>query len=1046
MIWEIYLQGKNYTKKTLGLKLEKKRNYLYQASGKIVGFSESDFLALEKQDEITIRSINSPKNNFQGPFSKIDYESNTQTFSFTAYNFPAKFNNWIWTDSAKEWTNTKLGTILDEIFAKYTFPSFWYEISDTDLKNLIINFRIENEPIWSAIMRLLKQVGATWYAHPDPFSTSNKKFTQEKLYFAYDFYKDSKDLIPISKKITKKYDNIINSVKTLGRGDGINQLESINFHATNIRSYLSENLESTTGEEEYVLNLIKITNGFQYELESGEAYISLTNLPTPNDPTSVFGADVSVWVWISGTGWIRPTEIECKKGYYLYLPKAKTIDIVGTPCNITWASIEAGLQTGYNFVGTGNSDIRIENNNHSIGAWTGNSWTTLYSGNILKKGHGYWIEKNAGESQKIHLIDTTKFPNVDNDVWIGLEKIHYTEIIGNDLIISERGKDDTPKYFHKKGIEVYSAHYTETSPENKSSIDKYGVCSAVYTDKTIIDQGTLDFLAQRIIAEYSFASKLIDIKTKYVNNLNLGIDDTFLIFATKPKKISGGYRYSLSAGANYISLTNLPTPNDPESIFGDGVEVLSWAGTHWDSPTEMECGKGYYVWTSKAKTVDIIGTPCNITWASIEAGLQTLHNFVGPGNSDIQIGNNDHKITDRYEMRNYGLTSNHKLYKGHGIWIFKNEGAVEENLIKVTEFLYSDRNLAIILQGGGSYDPLIGEIADISKKIEIENIYGAGATNIYQIGPLTESLSNIGGDDKYFEFSVFIPEEAVAINKIRLNVEAKPWRSYEKVVSTKNSFGSTYTTPDSSTAVEKQLSIENASGIPYGDWGRKQSIHVRKIHPVSKLYTSADFHGVIINVLMTNMHLTESSEIKKVEITCDDCGTSLFKYDPSSSITLAAAYSWGAVFWSKDSSGSKGDWTWCSHSTAKLHMECTWKIKITYEDPAPCCFETSNREIITKHSHNVPGSSHRHTIPEHNHSLTHGIYEGTTKKLYLKIRKTSGGGFVTPTGWTSFSSKTEDLAKYFATGENLVRIGLAKSGLGRVQLDGFVQLYIRSKI
>ena len=813
MIWEVFLNGKNYTKNTFDLKLERKRNHFYRAIGKIVGFSESEFLSLKKSDEITIRSTGSPKNSFQGEFSKLDYESNRQTLTFTSYNFPAKFNNWVWTAAGKEWTNTTVDTILDDIFTKYTFDTFWYEISDDDLKNLIINFRIENEAIWSAVMRLLRQVGATWYAHPDSFSTSEKKFTQEKIYFAYDFYKDSKNLIPISKKITKKYDNIINYVKVLGRGDGINQLQSINFHATISRSTLSALL--------------------------------------------------------------------------------------------------------------------------------------------------------SDQATTITLIDASKFHNGDNDIWIGIEKIHYTLKVGNVLTVSERGKDGTPIYEHRKGVEVYSAEFSKDSPENESSIKKHGICSTVYTDKTIIDQGTLDFLAQRIIAEYAFTANIIDVKTKYVDDLNIRIDDKMVIRECQSKSC-------------------------PTSPYSSKLALLN----HYDSNNNgsiehSEMTQARYDWYDDLIPVEDM----YVVYSCWDAG-ESIETY----------------CTTEY---------------------------------KVTEFLYSDRDLAIRVKGGGSYDPLIGKIADISKKIEIENTYGAGATNIYQIGPIIESLSKIDSNDKYFEFSVFIPEEAVAINKVRLTVKAKPWRSYEKVVSSHEAFLSEHTTQSSSTTVEKQLSIENVSGIPYGDWGRNQSIHIRKIHPVTNLYTAANFYGVVINALMTNMHLTESSTLEKVEILCDVCGKLLFKYNPSSSITLAAAYSWGAVFWSESSSGSSGDWTWCSHSIAKAHMTHTWKIRITYSAPAPCCFETSNREIITKHDHIVPGSSHSHIIPEHGHTLTHGIYEGESNNLYLKIKKPSGG-FVIPPGWDNFSSKTEDLAKYFARGENKLRIGLTEAGLGRLQLDGFVMMYLRS--
>lgn len=243
MKWEVYINGIEYTNQTLNLKLERKRSRLYSASGDIIGFAEADYTAMKKTDEITIRSAKSPKNNFQGEFANISYDALGQKLSFNAYNFPAKLRNVTWTDAAKTWTDETFNTIITYLLQEFGWDDLWYSISDNDLKNLIIGFRIENEPIWSAITRLLKQVGATWYAHPDPWSASLKKFTQEKLYFDYDFYTTTEEASSYTDRVlSKQYDRIINYVKVLGSGEGTAQLSSINLHATTIRSHLAEAL------------------------------------------------------------------------------------------------------------------------------------------------------------------------------------------------------------------------------------------------------------------------------------------------------------------------------------------------------------------------------------------------------------------------------------------------------------------------------------------------------------------------------------------------------------------------------------------------------------------------------------------------------------------------------------------------------------------------------------------------------------------------------------------------------------------------------------
>ena len=238
MKWKVYLRGTEYTNQTLDLKLERKRSYLYTASGRILGFTKAEYDAITKSDEITIKSANSPKNNFQGELFKISYDAYLQTLSFSAYNFPAKLQNVVWTDDAKEWTNASVNTILTYIINKFKDDDLWWTISDNALKNLIISFKIENESIWKAITRLLKQVGATWYAHPDPWSASLKKFTQEKLYFDYDFYVSTEEISSyVERSYAKQHDRLINYIKVLG-----NNKSSINLHTTTIRSHLAEAL------------------------------------------------------------------------------------------------------------------------------------------------------------------------------------------------------------------------------------------------------------------------------------------------------------------------------------------------------------------------------------------------------------------------------------------------------------------------------------------------------------------------------------------------------------------------------------------------------------------------------------------------------------------------------------------------------------------------------------------------------------------------------------------------------------------------------------
>ena len=127
MKWNVYLRGKDYTRSTFDLVLERKQGRLYHASGKIVGIPESEYNALTKKDEITIRSIRSEKNNFQGEMMLVEWDSLRRNLQFEAYNFPAKFNDLVWEGEAKEWQNTEFQTIISEIFDKYAWDTFEFD-------------------------------------------------------------------------------------------------------------------------------------------------------------------------------------------------------------------------------------------------------------------------------------------------------------------------------------------------------------------------------------------------------------------------------------------------------------------------------------------------------------------------------------------------------------------------------------------------------------------------------------------------------------------------------------------------------------------------------------------------------------------------------------------------------------------------------------------------------------------------------------------------------------------------------------------------------
>jgi hypothetical protein len=93
-------------------------------------------------------------------------------------------------------------------------------------------------------------------------------------------------------------------------------------------------------------------------------------------------------------------------------------------------------------------------------------------------------------------------------VWIGCEKCTYTGKAGNTLTGLTRGVafqgNALKAYAHKVESPAYDAQWTETAPQSSggaSSIYINGRRQESYTFKEIIDQSTLDIVAEKMMLE-----------------------------------------------------------------------------------------------------------------------------------------------------------------------------------------------------------------------------------------------------------------------------------------------------------------------------------------------------------------------------------------------------------------------------------------------------------------------------------------------------------------------------------------------------------------
>ncbi len=134
--------------------------------------------------------------------------------------------------------------------------------------------------------------------------------------------------------------------------------------------------------------------GWRIYLEEGVDYFSMPLIPDDANPDAVFGIAVEIFSYEPATGYFTPAVLERGKGYLMRCLEPKTVDVYGTTVEgLTWATVMANLQSGWNLVGIGDTDVTIEDDVEVVG-WdvVADKWITLGKGDTLQRGNGYWIE------------------------------------------------------------------------------------------------------------------------------------------------------------------------------------------------------------------------------------------------------------------------------------------------------------------------------------------------------------------------------------------------------------------------------------------------------------------------------------------------------------------------------------------------------------------------------------------------------------------------------------------------------------------------------
>jgi len=118
------------------------------------------------------------------------------------------------------------------------------------------------------------------------------------------------------------------------------------------------------------------------------------------------------------------------------------------------------------------------------------------------------IDATDTTSDTFTVNNGTGFPTASHTIWVGCEKLTVTRSGNTFTIVSRgtayRGNVLVKPYTHKVYSPVVDAQYTTSSPQstgNGSSINTNGIKEYSDNAKTVIDQSTLDILAEKILIE-----------------------------------------------------------------------------------------------------------------------------------------------------------------------------------------------------------------------------------------------------------------------------------------------------------------------------------------------------------------------------------------------------------------------------------------------------------------------------------------------------------------------------------------------------------------
>jgi len=279
---------------------------------------------------------------------------------------------------------------------------------------------------------------------------------------------------------------------------------------------------------------------------------------------------------------------------------------------------------------------------------------------------------------------------------------------------------------------------------------------------------------------------------------------------------------------------------------------------------------------------------------------------------------------------------------------------------------------------------LVNTIALLSDKLkeyynglESLGVYAQGATNLYSVQD-----SDNADPDHPLELKIYVPPEAIKINRVKLNLMVGPFRAYSKA--TKGGGATT------------QTSTASSANFAYGE---VEGVGTQSV-------TLNDVYGGRLVALIYNPSTTDT---KRIQPTLYIGTTDYNELDAIDIPPLGlVAVSYARYYSSKADREFKCE-IYPSDSTVEVYLLATGD---------------------TGHSHDI-------TLPDHTHEIDFGIYE-IDKNATVDI---DVNGTVVKTGSTGETDL--DITQYITTGWNTIKF--TPSDLARIQASVFFQVFIQSR-